>query len=194
MTKLKYRLEPEEYLFRIYYVDGMKGGLVSGPKNLSQEGDCWIYENARALGDSRVSENAQLYDKSRISDNAQIKGNTSLSDNSRVGDSAQISGNITVRGDSYIGGRVKLRGKSNIDDIELYGNNIVSRTPIVITSEYYKIIITDNFLNIGCQSHRLAKWESFTKENFPVEDYYDLWRKNKSWLLRVAREHQAKRR
>ena len=66
--------------------------LIEG--NLSQEGDCWIADNAKVYGNARISGDAI------ISDNAKIYGNARISDNSKVFDSAKIYGNAQVYGAS----------------------------------------------------------------------------------------------
>lgn len=56
-----------DWLYRIQAIKdfgdvkaGDKGGWVSGYHNLSQEGNCWIYDDACACDDSHVSDNAKL--------------------------------------------------------------------------------------------------------------------------------------
>ena len=39
---------------------GEKGGWIEKEENLSQEGSCWVYGNARVCGDARVYGNAQV--------------------------------------------------------------------------------------------------------------------------------------
>ncbi|MDE0189623.1 MAG: hypothetical protein OXN80_11015, partial [bacterium] len=65
----KYRLEPEgEGLYRVIAArdfktsrgqypevrEGDRGGLVSGPYNLSQRGRCWIEEGAKVIDQAKV--------------------------------------------------------------------------------------------------------------------------------------------
>jgi len=39
---------------------GDLGGYVQKESNLSQKGDCWIYNNARVSGNSSISEDARI--------------------------------------------------------------------------------------------------------------------------------------
>ena len=73
----KYELIPsdKEGLFRVKALrdfndvkKGDIGGYVEGEKNLSQLGDCWIYDNAR------IYNNAVIRDDARVCDNARIWG------------------------------------------------------------------------------------------------------------------------
>ena len=39
---------------------GDKGGWVESENNLSQDGNCWIYDNAKVLGEAKVCCNAKF--------------------------------------------------------------------------------------------------------------------------------------
>lgn len=81
---------------------GDKGGYVQSEKNLSQEGRCWLYDDACAYGDAVVSENATLHDEACACGNSTIKGYC------RVHDEAVICGNAFLAGPTYVSGSVKL--------------------------------------------------------------------------------------
>ena len=93
---------------------GDKGGYVESEANLSQEGNCWIYDSALVFGDAMVYENAkvcckariygeaQVYDNAQVSDNAEVFGNALVDDNSRVCGKAIVSGNAQVSGSAEI--------------------------------------------------------------------------------------------
>ena len=51
---------------------GTVGGYVCGYENLSQEGKCWIDDNAKIFGQARVLENAYVKGNAVISDDAEI--------------------------------------------------------------------------------------------------------------------------
>ena len=53
------------------------GGFVEGKNNLSQEGDCWIHDNAKVFGDAAVFGNALVYGNAEICGDAKV---TSSSD------------------------------------------------------------------------------------------------------------------
>ena len=61
----KYDLIREGKLFRIialkdfgFIKKGELGGVVENRNNLEQQGNCWLYENAKVLGNAEVSGNA----------------------------------------------------------------------------------------------------------------------------------------
>lgn len=51
---------------------GDLGGYIEGESNLSHEGTCWVYDNARVCGDARVCGNACVCGDARVCDNAKI--------------------------------------------------------------------------------------------------------------------------
>ena len=59
--------------------EGDIGGYIESEKNLSQDGNAWVYGNARVYGDAcvygnaRVSGNACVYGNARVYGNADIK-------------------------------------------------------------------------------------------------------------------------
>ena len=87
----KYDLIKEGKLFRIIALkdfNGVKkgelGGVVENRSNLDQQGNCWLYENAKVLG------NALVYGNAEVSGNAKVFGN------------ALVSGDAEVRGDAQV--------------------------------------------------------------------------------------------
>ena len=78
------------------------GGFVESENNLSQDGDCWIYENAKVSGFARVCGNTVVCGNARVSDNATICGNARVSDNARVFGNGRVFGNVTICGDDVV--------------------------------------------------------------------------------------------
>ena len=63
---------------------GNLGGYVESENNLSQEGDCWIYDDAMVYGDAKV------YDNARVFDNAQVYGSARVYRYSQVCDYEEV--------------------------------------------------------------------------------------------------------
>lgn len=101
----KYRLEPEgEGLYRVIAArdfktsrgpnpevkEGERGGLVSGPYNLSQRGRRWIEEGARVtdqakvLKDGLALENATVSGRAVVTDLSWVAGSAQVQDNARI--------------------------------------------------------------------------------------------------------------
>jgi hypothetical protein len=89
--KYKTKKDPETGLLRITALKdfsnvkkGDKGGLIEKEDNLSQNGDCWVYENARVEGD------AMVFGDAKVEGNSEIKGRTNVYCH------AKISGNVKL--------------------------------------------------------------------------------------------------
>ena len=99
------------------------GGYIESESNLSQEGDAWIYDNAKIFdnvtiyGDARIGGNAKIYDNAKIWGNASIYGDATIYDNAKIFGNARISGNAWIYGDATIYGNAKIFG-----DAKIYGN------------------------------------------------------------------------
>ena len=63
---------------------GDKGGFVQSENNLSNNGDCWIYDEAIVYG------NAQVSDDAIVSDNAEVYENAEIYDFAKVYGKAQV--------------------------------------------------------------------------------------------------------
>ena len=114
------------------------GGYIEKEDNLSQEGDCWVYDNAmvygnaRVYGDSRVYGNAIVFgnaiiygdsrvcgdaivsDNARVYGNARVFGNASICDNAMIYDNAIVYGNAIVFGNAIIYGNARVCGNASI--------------------------------------------------------------------------------
>jgi len=134
----KYKTEPEGDMLRIIALKdfsdvkkGDKGGLIAAERNLSQEGDCWVYENAKVggyYGYPEVSENAKICGNAKVTGFVQVYGNAVISDNAIVSESAEVYGNAVVCGNAWVHGAVKVYGNAHIEgnariygDVEVFG-------------------------------------------------------------------------
>ena len=83
---------------------GDLGGYVASVKTLSQEGDCWIYDDACAC------------DYSYVCDNATLRGNAVIKHRASIHHNAQLQDDVIVGGDAYVLGDSCLTGKLRIYD------------------------------------------------------------------------------
>lgn len=125
---------------------GVKGGYIQSEKNLSQEGDCWVYPGGVVAQNAVVKDNAKVYsgivcNSSVIKDNAvvgrthckfgkpQIMGaaticeNAQVHDNAIVGDFAIMSGNANATDYARVEGNAVMKGDTHIFHYAcLFGN------------------------------------------------------------------------
>lgn len=75
---------------------GDLGGYVANENNLSQMGNCWIFDDAKVFGKAHVYGNAHIYD------NAQVLGHATIYDNAKIRNNAQVFGGAHVCGNATV--------------------------------------------------------------------------------------------
>ena len=89
---------------------GELGGWIEKEKNLSQEGNCWVGD------DAKVYENASIMDNACIMYNAEIFGNSLVFDNAIISDYAKMYDNSWIYGNAIIEGYAWIFGYSKVYD------------------------------------------------------------------------------
>lgn len=104
---------------------GDLGGFVASDQNLSQEGTCWIYDQAIACEDAVVDQDARLYDGAVARDSALVSGDACMYERSvadghssifcgEIKEDARIAGNAIITGNGelcpVIGGHSNVYG------------------------------------------------------------------------------------
>ena len=96
---------------------GDLGGWVESEENLSQEGDCWVYDNAR------VGARARVYDNAKVYGNAEVRGYAQVYGNAKVFENAVVYGNAHVFDDSCVYGNAKVADDAFVcRHANVYGN------------------------------------------------------------------------
>lgn len=108
---------------------GDLGGYVQTKHNLSQDGRCWIYndamvyDNAVIVGGAIVANNSQVYENALIENYAailhysQVKGFSRVAGFSIIDGGSIIEGDVGIWGNSKVIGMSKLSGLGRLDDI-----------------------------------------------------------------------------
>lgn len=126
---------------------GDLGGYIQSEKNLSQEGNCWVandakvfdnayvcdnarvFDNASVCGNAMVynsafvSENACVYGNAKVFDNASVYGDACVSNDAWISDNACVSDNTCVCGNAYIFENAYVYGKTCVCSNAEIGNN-----------------------------------------------------------------------
>ena len=112
---------------------GKVGGYIASERNLSHEGEAWVYGNACVSGDARISDDAWVYGNAcvsgdaRISDDARVYGNACVYGDAWVYGNACVSGDARVSGDACVYGDAQVYGNACVyGDAQVYGNVWVS--------------------------------------------------------------------
>ena len=93
---------------------GKVGGYIASERNLSHEGEAWVYGNACVSGDARISDDAWVYGDAQVYGDAWVSGNAQVYGNARVYGDAQVYGNAQVSGNAQVLNRHSVVWFSNV--------------------------------------------------------------------------------
>ena len=111
---------------------GDKGGYVEKEDNLSQEGNCWISDNAKVFDSALVSGDAEVFGYAIVYGNAKVYDNTLVYGNAKVFDNAYVYGDAYVYGNALVSGDAKVYDYAKVsDNAQVYGNAFVYDYAIV---------------------------------------------------------------
>lgn len=110
--------------------NGDLGGWIESEDNLSQEGDCWvsddamIYERATIQYDAQVYDHAVVHGDANICTEARIHGHAKVYEYSHIFGGAQVYDYAEIAGHSHIFGNAQVYGHTWIsgDDVDIYGH------------------------------------------------------------------------
>lgn len=102
---------------------GILGGFIESEDNLSQEGDCWVAEEAAVYGHSIVIENAWVGGSSRVYGHSVICGNCCIDDvavirSSEIRDNAVIK-EAAILWESTVGGSTIIEGNARLENVRV---------------------------------------------------------------------------
>jgi len=131
--------ELEDSEFQIYRIKALKdfgdvktgdlGGYVQSEKNLSHDGDCWIYDKSKAFDDAIIKDNAKIYGLVKVGDNAILRDNVIVrSEIMEITNNAIIEHNAEIIGNGFIAGNAKIYGRAKVygDWVTIEGRAIVT--------------------------------------------------------------------
>ena len=101
------------------------GGYVQTENNLSQEGNCWIYDDAIVYNNSKIIDNAKVCNKAILADNAIVM------EDAIVKDEAYIVGNGNILGKAIVSEYAYIEDFSLIKDATILGTAEISNSEIV---------------------------------------------------------------
>ena len=108
---------------------GELGGWIESEKNLSQDGDSWVFDNATVcdnatvFDNATVCENATVFDNATVCENAIVGGNAKVGWNATVCENATVRGNATVCENTIVGGNVTVCENATVSGNATVGGN-----------------------------------------------------------------------
>ena len=105
------------------------GGYIESESNLSHDGDCWVYGNAKVTNETKIYGNAQIKGYVEISDKAEVYGNAKVLNWVKVSGEAKIYGKAKVQDSVEISGKAEVFDNALIEKeailynkVKVYGN------------------------------------------------------------------------
>ena len=99
--------------------EGDLGGWIESEKNLSQDGNAWVYDNAKVRGNATIRGDAWVFD------NAEVSGNVIVSENATISENATVRGNATVSGNASVSGNATVEDKAKVDGNAMVCENVI---------------------------------------------------------------------
>ena len=183
---------------------GELGGFIQRENNLSQEGDCWVFDDAKVFGNARVEndalvdtlaivrdfahirDRAVISDLAVISDFAVVEKNAHVLGKSNIMQKALITGSATVYGSSvWIGGGATIGGFAKVGGLylHLHPQTLVAGAVNIHSNEDYVVFAlpspkVTNTSVTWCRSDN--RWY-FDKDHIFTEDQFIQWCSNHSY-------------
>lgn len=160
---------------------GEMGGYVESENNLSHEGSCWVYDDAKVYSDAIIVEDAIVSGSVEVCNYSIVRGRANISDFARVLNSsivedtslvynlAIIDNNVTISGSSIIAGRAQILNHSSVMNAEVCGDSIVDGPDADISS--FSVIKGDAVITsfrdyVTFQNHwSSGRYFTYTKSN-----------------------------
>jgi carbonic anhydrase/acetyltransferase-like protein (isoleucine patch superfamily) len=158
------------------------GGWVESEKNLSQDGNAWIKDEAKIFDNAHISGEAKVYDNAQIFGDAHIYDNALVFDNARVYGNALVSGSSVVCDNALVCGMAKIYKNGFVNGyLHVHGDTIVTKTVNIIYTNKYEVTFFDNYIKIGCKMHSINDWEAFTdaqisKMSYSALKWWKVWK------------------
>lgn len=144
---------------------GTIGGFIESEDNLSQEGDCWVAEEAAVYGRSKVMNNAW------VGGSARIQGLSVIYENCLIAGSPIII-------NSEIGGDSTVRGEAIIEDSVLQDCAIVKgNAKLYYVNVFERSIIKDfaTVTNVAIKGNACISGKVYIKNDFDYTVIKNFW-------------------
>ena len=116
---------------------GDKGGFIESEDNLSHEGNCWIFNDAKVYSNAKVSESAIVYENATVREEAIIRGLAIVRGSSIIRGLAIVCGSSIVEGHSLVLGNAVISGTSIVRGIStVLGHASIFNAKIESSSDY----------------------------------------------------------
>ena len=167
---------------------GDLGGYVEKEENLSQYGNCWLYNDAKAYDNAEVYGNAGVYDSAKVYGNTSVSGNAIIADNAVICEHAKVYSNAKIYGNTIVCGHASISTNADIEssdkyyvsklhmDDTTYATFYKSGTGnILVSYGFYNepIIIFEKMINSICDNNKMYIFQAKTVIDFAKKQFLD---------------------
>lgn len=143
---------------------GDLGGFVESERNLSQLGNCWIYDNAKCMDNAKIYMNAKMYDNTEMCDSSHMYNDAALYHSAKMFDNAVMWGNARILDNSSM-----YDNSTMLDSSVMYGNGLLEGNQELHsfsngdhTCNFYKTKEGNIYLRAGCLKD-IRSWSELKK-------------------------------
>ena len=151
---------------------GDLGGWVSGIDNLSQEGNCWIYNEAKCMGNARMFDNSTMHDYSEMYDysimrgDSEMYGHSEMFGYSEMYDYSIMHDNTIMYDYSEMHDHSRMYGDSMLKDEEKLYGELISKVDKFIDISNPKGKMVTGVLKDGEVLFNVGNLSEINKEEF----------------------------
>lgn len=161
---------------------GELGGFVENESNLSQEGNCWVYDDAKVYdnatveGDAKVRDNAIIADEASVYGNAHVYGNAKLVDCSSACDYTAVRDNAIIADNAYVCDEGVVCDNALVCEYaKVYGNGYVKDDATIFGDEKVGYCAVANICDDVTEEDFFDDWDcgnadAETREHFGITE------------------------
>jgi len=110
-------------------------------------------------GGGQVAETATVSEDSYVSNDSKVIDNAVVQNGSTITNGATVFGNAIVE-NSEVADGAKVGGTAHVKYASIHSNVTLLKTPIVLHGFEQEIVVSDEFVIIGCQTIPMDIWET----------------------------------
>lgn len=122
------------------------GGYIEKEYNLSQDGDCWVYDDSMIYDYATVEGNAKVFGESSVYDNANVYGNARVYDRVTINDYSDVCENSIVCNGSYVSGSSDINKNAKVINSSIVASYITGHAIVLGESALKSVTVKDNVI------------------------------------------------
>lgn len=144
---------------------GELGGFIEGEDNLSHEGNCWVFDDAKVYDHARVNDDAIVFDEAKVYGRAMIGDYASVFGKAKVYDNAKVFNEAWVYNNARVYGKAQVYGKAGVlGDTKVYGNaRVYEYAQVYNNAKVYGNAKVFGFAQVFCDAKVYEKARVFDK-------------------------------